>query len=145
MEVVHEVCCGLDVHKKSVTACVLWASGRRRPRRCIMRSPMTSTNCSRILRWLNWNGRRSRYRSKSRWMCTMWCKPAIAAAPDNQKAYLGGMEKQLEAYQVVGGTGVARRSRILWRGTARAFLRGTRATKIGSERYGSQLTICCSV
>ena len=30
MEVVHEVCCGLDVHKKSVTACVLWASGRRR-------------------------------------------------------------------------------------------------------------------
>jgi len=30
MQVVHEVCCGLDVHKKSVTACVLWASGRRR-------------------------------------------------------------------------------------------------------------------
>src|SRR5437588_10580625 len=30
MEVVHEVCCGLDVHKKSVTACVLWASGRRK-------------------------------------------------------------------------------------------------------------------
>jgi hypothetical protein len=30
MQVVHEVCCGLDVHKKSVTACVLWAAGRRR-------------------------------------------------------------------------------------------------------------------
>jgi len=30
MEVVHEVCCGLDVHKKSVAACVLWAAGRRR-------------------------------------------------------------------------------------------------------------------
>ena len=30
MEVVHEVCCGLDVHKKSVTACVLWASERRK-------------------------------------------------------------------------------------------------------------------
>ena len=29
MQVVHEVCCGLDVHKKSVTACVLWAAGRR--------------------------------------------------------------------------------------------------------------------
>ena len=29
MQVVHEVCCGLDVHKKSVTACVLWASGQR--------------------------------------------------------------------------------------------------------------------
>ena len=33
MDVVHEVCCGLDVHKKSVTACVLWASGRRRQTR----------------------------------------------------------------------------------------------------------------
>src|ERR1700722_7836454 len=33
MEVVHEVCCGFDVHKKSVTACVLWASGRRRQTR----------------------------------------------------------------------------------------------------------------
>jgi hypothetical protein len=30
MQVMHEVCCGLDVHKKSVMACVLWASGRRR-------------------------------------------------------------------------------------------------------------------
>lgn len=29
MQVVHEVCCGLDVHKKSVTACVVWAAGRR--------------------------------------------------------------------------------------------------------------------
>ena len=29
----HEVCCGLDVHKKSVTACVLWAVGRRRQTR----------------------------------------------------------------------------------------------------------------
>jgi transposase len=33
MEVVHEVCCGLDVHKKSVTACVPWAAGRRRQTR----------------------------------------------------------------------------------------------------------------
>jgi len=30
MQVMYEVCCGLDVHKKGVTACVLWASGRRR-------------------------------------------------------------------------------------------------------------------
>jgi len=27
MEVVYPCCCGLDVHKKSITACVLW----RRP------------------------------------------------------------------------------------------------------------------
>src|SRR5438874_3755180 len=33
MQVVHEGCSGLDVHKKSVTACVLWASGRRRQTR----------------------------------------------------------------------------------------------------------------
>ena len=25
MEVVYPCCCGLDVHKKSITACVLWA------------------------------------------------------------------------------------------------------------------------
>jgi len=30
MQVMYEVCSGLDVHKKGVTACVLWASGRRR-------------------------------------------------------------------------------------------------------------------
>jgi hypothetical protein len=30
MQVVHEVCCGLDVHKKSVTACVLWAAAADR-------------------------------------------------------------------------------------------------------------------
>lgn len=29
MQVMHEVCCGLDVHKKSVTACVVWVMGRR--------------------------------------------------------------------------------------------------------------------
>jgi transposase len=33
MEVVHPCCCGLDVHKASITACVLWAEGRGRPRK----------------------------------------------------------------------------------------------------------------
>lgn len=33
MQVMHEVRCGLDVHQKSVPACVLWASGRRRQTR----------------------------------------------------------------------------------------------------------------
>lgn len=33
MQVLHEVCSGLDVHKRSVTACVLWATGRRRQTR----------------------------------------------------------------------------------------------------------------
>jgi transposase len=30
MQVVYEVSCGLDVHKKKVTACVLWAPGKRK-------------------------------------------------------------------------------------------------------------------
>lgn len=30
MEVLYERCCGLDVHKKSVAACVLMADGKKR-------------------------------------------------------------------------------------------------------------------
>lgn len=31
MEIVYRCCCGIDVHKESVTACVLWAGeGQRR-------------------------------------------------------------------------------------------------------------------
>jgi transposase len=33
MEVLHRCCCGLDVHKKSITACVLWAEGNGKPRK----------------------------------------------------------------------------------------------------------------
>ena len=35
MEVLYQCCCGLDVHKKSITACVLWAEakGRRKEKR----------------------------------------------------------------------------------------------------------------
>ena len=32
MEVLYPCCCGLDVHKKSITACVLWAEARGRKR-----------------------------------------------------------------------------------------------------------------
>jgi hypothetical protein len=28
MEVLYRCCCRLDVHKKSMTACVLWAEGK---------------------------------------------------------------------------------------------------------------------
>ena len=28
MEVLYPCCCGLDVHKKSITACVLWAEAK---------------------------------------------------------------------------------------------------------------------
>src|SRR4030095_15570788 len=30
MEIVYEVCCGLDVHKRSITACVRFGKGRAR-------------------------------------------------------------------------------------------------------------------
>lgn len=33
MEVVYSCCCGLDVHKKSITACVLWAENKGKNRR----------------------------------------------------------------------------------------------------------------
>ena len=33
MEVVHQCCCGLDVHKDSVTACVVWAEEKGKKRR----------------------------------------------------------------------------------------------------------------
>ena len=33
MEVVYPCCCGLDVHKASITACVLWAEGHGRARK----------------------------------------------------------------------------------------------------------------
>jgi transposase len=32
MEVVYPCCCGLDVHKKSITACVLWAEAKGKSR-----------------------------------------------------------------------------------------------------------------
>jgi hypothetical protein len=33
MEVVYPCCCGLDVHKKSITACVLWAEVKGKSRK----------------------------------------------------------------------------------------------------------------
>jgi transposase len=33
MEVLYACCCGLDVHKKSITACVLWAEGKGKARK----------------------------------------------------------------------------------------------------------------
>ena len=33
MQVVYPCCCGLDVHKKSITACVLWAEARGEKRK----------------------------------------------------------------------------------------------------------------
>jgi hypothetical protein len=31
MRVHHHVCCGIDVHKKSVTACLMWGPADREP------------------------------------------------------------------------------------------------------------------
>ena len=51
MEVLYRCCCGLDVHKKSITACVLWAEGkgqRRKERRTF------GTFTQDLLRLLDW-------------------------------------------------------------------------------------------
>ncbi len=37
MEVVYPCCCGLDVHKKSITACVLWSEAEGKSRKCQFR------------------------------------------------------------------------------------------------------------
>lgn len=49
MQVVYECCCGLDVHKKSVTACVLWAEGKGRKQKRVF-----GTFTQELLRLADW-------------------------------------------------------------------------------------------
>lgn len=55
MEVLYRCCCGLDVHKKSITACVLWAEakGRRREKRTF---GTFTQDLLRLLEWLKQSG-----------------------------------------------------------------------------------------
>jgi hypothetical protein len=45
MEVVYLCCCGLDVHKKSITACVLWAEAKGKSRKGRSASGPSLTIC----------------------------------------------------------------------------------------------------
>ena len=47
MEVVYERCAGLDVHKKSITACVLWALPKGKKKQEKRRSQPSHKTCWR--------------------------------------------------------------------------------------------------
>lgn len=56
MEVLHPCCSGLDVHKKSITACVLWAEAKGRVRREKRRFGTFTQDLLRLADWLKQSG-----------------------------------------------------------------------------------------
>jgi transposase len=52
MEVLYPCCCGLDVHKKSITACVLWAQSGARSRKEKRRFETFTQELLRLADWL---------------------------------------------------------------------------------------------
>ncbi|RKN59683.1 IS110 family transposase [Paenibacillus ginsengarvi] len=50
MEVLHERCCGLDVHKKSITACIITAKGKE-----IRTFPTMTQNLMELVDWVKQN------------------------------------------------------------------------------------------
>jgi transposase len=53
MEVLYPCCCGLDVHKRSITACVLWAQQGRRSRKEKRRFETFTKELLRLTDWLH--------------------------------------------------------------------------------------------
>ena len=51
MEVLYERCCGLDVHKKSITACILTANGKKREK-VLRRFGTMTTELLELAVWL---------------------------------------------------------------------------------------------
>ncbi len=56
MEVVHPRCCGLDVHKQSVVACLLVREGRARPHKEVRTFGTTTAEILRLAEWLQQAG-----------------------------------------------------------------------------------------
>ena len=52
MEVLHACCCGLDVHKESVTACVLWAEGKGKKRKAKRQFGTMTRDLLELADWL---------------------------------------------------------------------------------------------
>jgi len=52
MDVVYPCCCGLDVHKASITACVLWAEGGGRARKEKRRFGTFTADLLELTDWL---------------------------------------------------------------------------------------------
>src|SRR5207245_10479349 len=56
MEVVYPCCCGLDVHKKSITACVLWAEAKEKSRKEKRRFGTFTHDLLQLADWLGESG-----------------------------------------------------------------------------------------
>src|SRR5437879_5207496 len=56
MEVVYPCCCGLDVHKKSITACVLWAEAKGKRRKEKRRFGTFTHDLLQLADWLGESG-----------------------------------------------------------------------------------------
>ena len=52
MRVHHNVCCGIDVHKKSVTACLMWGPADREPQFEIRRFGTMTRDLQKLAEWL---------------------------------------------------------------------------------------------
>jgi transposase len=51
MEILHDRCCGLDVHKSSITACVLFEQ-KHKPQRHLQRFGCTTRDLLELVSWL---------------------------------------------------------------------------------------------
>src|SRR6476469_798830 len=56
MRVHHNVCCGIDVHKKSVTACLLWGPADQEPQEEIRRFGTMTRDLQKLAEWLEQAG-----------------------------------------------------------------------------------------
>src|SRR2546427_5689216 len=56
MRVHHNVCCGIDVHEKSVTACLMWGPADREPQYEIRRFGTMTRDLQRLAEWLEQAG-----------------------------------------------------------------------------------------
>ena len=52
MRVHHKVCCGIDVHKRSVTACLMWGPADEEPQSEIRRFGTMSSELKQLAEWL---------------------------------------------------------------------------------------------
>jgi hypothetical protein len=59
MEVIYPCCCGLDVQKKSITACVLWAEAKGKSRKQKKRFGTFTHDLLQLAEWLGQCGVRA--------------------------------------------------------------------------------------
>ena len=65
MRVHHNVCCGIDVHKKSVTACLMWGPADTEPQLEIRRFGTMRRDLQKLAKWLKQAGcKRRQWRAR---------------------------------------------------------------------------------